>query len=429
MCELLAFLKLFCDSISSKELQIFCISFISLLLPFVLILVSYICILSSVLKIQSVARSKAFSTCSSHLAAVELYFGTVMLMYFGPSSQYSLDQEKCSPICYVILSPMLNPLIYSLNNREIKTLGMEHKNETFMFQEIILLGFSKDPKINTGLFVLFFMIYIVTVIGNGLMLCIVLLHSQLHIPMYFFLCILSILDLCYSTTVLPKLLGDLFSSHGTIFIGSCIAQIYIILLVEGCECLLLATMAYDRYVAICQPLHYPIVMRWSMCFKLTILIFVTSFILCTLPSLFSPITICYNQINHFMCELLAFLKLSCDSISSSELQIFCISFISLLLPFVLILVSYICILSSVLKIQSAGRSKAFSTCSSHLSVVGLYFGTVMLMYFGPSSQYSTDQEKYSSICYVIVSPMLNPLIYSLNNREIKTLCRTMFKQN
>lgn len=116
--------------------------------------------------------------------------------------------------------------------------GMEHKNETFMFQEIILLGFSKDPKINTGLFVLFFMIYIVTVIGNGLMLCIVLLHSQLHIPMYFFLCILSILDLCYSTTVLPKLLGGLFSSHETILIKSCFAQIYIILLVEGCECIL-----------------------------------------------------------------------------------------------------------------------------------------------------------------------------------------------
>nr|DBA25555.1 TPA: hypothetical protein GDO54_009931 [Pyxicephalus adspersus] len=301
---------------------------------------------------------------------------------------------------------------------------MDIVNET-IFIEIILLGFSSDPMINSGLFVLFFVIYIVTIFGNGLMICIVLLHPQLHIPMYYFLCILSILDLCYSTTVLPKLLADFFSTHRTILLGGCITQIYIILLVEGCECLLLATMAYDRYVAICRPLHYPILMRWSMCFKLTTLIFVTSFLMCTLPSLLSPITICYNQVNHFMCELLAFLKLSCDTISSSELEIFGISFFSLLLPFVLILVSYICILSSVLKIQSTGRSKAFSTCSSHLAVVGLYFGTAMLMYFGPSSHYSTNQEKYSSIFYVIISPLLNPLIYSLNNREIRNLCRTM----
>lgn len=288
-----------------------------------------------------------------------------------------------------------------------------------VFTEVILLGFSKNPKVNRGLFVVFFVIYLVTFFGNGLMICMVLLIPQLHIPMYYFLCILSILDLCYSTTVLPKLLVDLLSSHKAISLGGCGIQLYVILLVEGFECLLLATMAYDRYVAICQPLHYPILMRWSMCYKLTALIFVASFLMCTLPSLTSPISVCHNQINHFMCELLAILKLSCGNIFSNELMIFSISFISLLLPLVLILISYICILASVLKMQSSGRSKAYSTCSSHLAVVGLYFGTAMLMYFGPSSQYSTDQEKYSSIFYVIISPMLNPLIYSLNNREVK----------
>ncbi|XP_069616594.1 olfactory receptor 8U9-like [Ranitomeya imitator] len=200
---------------------------------------------------------------------------------------------------------------------------------------------------------------------------------------------------------------------------ACTLQIYVILLVEGSECQLLTVMAYDRYVAICQPLHYPVLMRWGNCYKLVALVFILTFMLCTLPAMVNPITICYNRMNHFMCEILAFIKLSCKSISSSELQIFSVSFITLLLPLVLILLSYSAIISSVLKLRSVGRSKAFSTCTSHLLVVALYFGTVMLMYFGPSSMYSTNQEKYSSIFYVIVSPMLNPLIYTLNNREVK----------
>ncbi|XP_056418944.1 olfactory receptor 1019-like [Hyla sarda] len=295
---------------------------------------------------------------------------------------------------------------------------MKPKNQT-LITELILVGFTMNPKINAVLFVLFFIIYIITFTGNSLIILLIITNAQLHKPMYFFLCVLSVLDLCYSTTALPKLLADLFSTERIISVFSCATQIYVILLVEGVECQLLALMSYDRYVAICRPLHYPVLMRWGNCYKLLALVFILSFILCTVPSLMSPITICSNRINHFMCEMLAVLKLSCDSISSSEFQIFSISFVTLLLPLMLILLSYASIISSVLKIRSAGRSKAFSTCTSHLAVVALYFGTAMLMYFGPSSMYSTDQEKYSSIFYVIVSPMLNPLIYSLNNREVK----------
>ncbi|XP_066444913.1 olfactory receptor 5AR1-like [Eleutherodactylus coqui] len=292
------------------------------------------------------------------------------------------------------------------------------QNET-IFTEIILVGFTTDPKINAALFVLFFIVYIVTFTGNVLIIILIIINAHLHKPMYFFLCVLSILDLCYSTTVLPKLLSDLFSTERIISLFSCTTQIYVILLVEGSECQLLVVMAYDRYIAICRPLHYPVLMRWGNCYKLVALVFILSFMLCTVPSLMSPITLCSNQMNHFMCELLAFLKLSCEDISSSEMQIFSFSFITLLLPLLLILLSYASILFSLLKIRSARRSKAFSTCTSHLSVVALYFGMAMLMYFGPSSMYSTDQEKYSSIFYVIISPMLNPLIYTLNNKEVK----------
>ncbi|KAM3931067.1 olfactory receptor 2A5-like [Leptodactylus fuscus] len=296
---------------------------------------------------------------------------------------------------------------------------METKNRTIDFAEFSLLGFTMDPKINAALFVLFFIIYLVTLVGNSLIIYVIVINPKLHKPMYFFLCILSILDLSYSTTAVPRLLSDLFSTERTISYMACVLQVSVILLVEGSECQLLVVMAYDRYIAICHPLRYPVLMRWGNCYKLVALVFIVTFMLCSLPSIVSPITVCHNRINHFMCEMLAFVKLACEDISDNELQIFSISFITLLLPLLLILLSYARILYSVMKIQSAGRSKAFSTCTSHLAVVALYFGTVMMMYFGPSSMYSTDQEKYSSIFYVIITPMLNPLIYSLNNREVK----------
>ncbi|XP_068089310.1 olfactory receptor 5AR1-like [Hyperolius riggenbachi] len=302
-------------------------------------------------------------------------------------------------------------------------------NQTLV-TEIILIGFTRDPTINAVLFIVFLIIYVVTLSGNGLIICIILTRPHLHVPMYYFLCMLSFFDLSYSSTAVPRLLMDLFSTDRIISISACVIQIYVILLLEGCECILLAVMAYDRYIAICQPLHYPVLMRWSICHRLTAMIFISSFMMCIFPSIFTPVVLCGNKINHFMCEILALLTLACESTSSNEDVIFSISFLSLFLPFLLIIISYICILSSVLKIQSAGRAKAFSTCSSHLAVVGLYFGTVMLMYFGPASQYSTNQEKYSSIFYVIISPLLNPLIYGLNNREIKeTFIKMIYKTN
>ncbi|KAM9316352.1 olfactory receptor 2A12-like [Gastrophryne carolinensis] len=317
------------------------------------------------------------------------------------------------------------PLLANLNSDGIR---MDFRNQTII-TEIILFGFTRNPTINAFLFILFFIIYLVTVLGNALIIGTILLNYHLHIPMYYFLCMLSIFDLSYSSTAVPRLLSDLFSSERTISTAACTVQIYVILLLEGCECLLLAIMAYDRYVAICQPLHYPILMRWRICYKLTTMMFILGFMMCIFPSIFMRISLCSNQINHFMCEVLAVLKLACDSTSSNEAVIFSISFMTLLIPFVLIIISYICILSTVFKIQSAGRAKAFSTCSSHLTVVGLYFGTVMLMYFGPPSHYSTDQEKYSSIFYVIVSPMLNPLIYSLNNMEVKNTVKKLLSKH
>ncbi|XP_072000330.1 olfactory receptor 5V1-like [Engystomops pustulosus] len=303
---------------------------------------------------------------------------------------------------------------------------MEIENQT-VITEVILLGFSKDLKINIALFLLFLVIYFITIIVNFCIICVITRNPRLHVPMYFFLCNLSFIDICYSSTAVPKMLVDLLSVQRSISNLACGVQLYIVLFMGGTECQLLVLMAYDRYIAICRPLHYQVVMRWSVCHRLTAFVWICSFVIYILPSLSMPMTLCNrDQINHFMCELLAVIKLSCGDIYLNELVIFCISFISLLLPFSFIIISYLCIISSALKIRTGGRSKAFSTCSSHIIVVALYFGTGMVTYFGPSSLYSSNQEKYISIFYVVICPMLNPLIYSMNNREVKKSLRNLF---
>ncbi|XP_073529512.1 olfactory receptor 5V1-like [Phyllobates terribilis] len=303
---------------------------------------------------------------------------------------------------------------------------MAVRNQT-IDTELILLGFTDSRRISMLLFLVFFIIYVVTAFGNILIICTIITDPHLHIPMYFFLANLSFIDLCNISCAVPKLLMDLISAQRTISLIACSLQIFLLLWIGANECLLLATMAYDRYVAICHPLHYPIAMRWNVCHRLTAFVWIFSFLIVFLPSVAMPVTLCYpNKVNHFLCEALSVIKLACSDIRHNKIYIFISGFISLLFPFIIILVSYICIISSVVKVSSAGRSKAFSTCSSHIAVVALYFGSGMVTYLGPSTDASSDQQKYVSIVYVILSPMLNPFIYSLNNRDVKGAVVKMF---
>ncbi|KAM4771269.1 olfactory receptor 2A12-like [Rhinophrynus dorsalis] len=224
----------------------------------------------------------------------------------------------------------------------------------------------------------------------------------------------------YSSSSVPKFLADIFAHQRSISFGACGLQMYVSLYLGETECLLLALMAYDRYAAICHPLYYHVLMSWKICYTMTFIVWIWSLFMAVVPSLSMPITFCFsNQINHFMCEIIAVLKLACGDLYSNQLVIFSLSFLSLLLPCGFIIITYIFIISSVLKMHSVGRAKAFSTCTSHVTVVVLFYGTAMIMYFGPSSNYSSDQQKYIAIIYVIITPMLNPLIYSLKNKEVK----------
>ncbi|KAG8535532.1 hypothetical protein GDO81_028339 [Engystomops pustulosus] len=285
--------------------------------------------------------------------------------------------------------------------------------------EVILLGFSQNYKINLALFFLFLAIYLVTIFGNGFMVCIVIVSSHLHTPMYFFLCNLAFIDFCYSSSAVPKFLVDLLILNRRTSIPACMIQVITATFLASSESFLLVVMAYDRYVAICRPLNYPVDMRWSICYRLVVFVWVLSFMTTVFPSLLMPVRLCNpNQINHIACEVLTIIKLSCDSTKQNEIVIRFFSFFSLSLPFVFILISYIFIISSVLKIRSSGRSKAFSTCGSHLTVVVMFYGTAMIMFLGPSTGYTSNQGKYISVFYGVIIPMLNPLIYSVKNKEV-----------
>ncbi|XP_037694765.1 olfactory receptor 145-like [Choloepus didactylus] len=288
--------------------------------------------------------------------------------------------------------------------------------------EFILLGLTEYSKIKLPLFFLFLGIYIVTVAGNLGLVILIGLNHHLHTPMYYFLFNLSFIDLCYSSVITPKLLVNFVSTMTIISYGGCMTQLFFYCFFIIAECYVLTVMAYDRYVAICRPLLYMVTMSPQVCSLLAAIVYVVAFIgAWAHTGCMLRLTFCNaNTINHYMCEILPLLELSCTSTHINELVVFIIVGFAIGVPTLTIIVSYSFIISSILRIRSTeGRSKAFSTCSSHIVVVFIFFGSGSFMYFHPSSFLSMDQGKVSTVFYTIVIPMLNPLIYSFRNKEVK----------
>ena len=286
--------------------------------------------------------------------------------------------------------------------------------------EFILTGLSDDPHIQALLFALFLVIYLLTVMGNLTMLLVIRADSHLHTPMYFFLSNLSFVDLCFSCVTLPKLLKDLLSEKKTISVKGCLTQVFFVFITAGTEAFLLSMMAYDRCAAICHPLHYGQVMSNQLCVRLVLISWglasLNAFVIVLLAI---SLDFCDAQtIHHYTCELPALFPLSCSDISIVTNILLCSSLLHGLGTFIPIFFSYARIISTILSISSTtGRSKAFSTCSSHLIAVILFFGSGFLCYLMPPSGSSLDL--LLSVQYSAVTPMLNPLIYSLKNKEVK----------
>ncbi|XP_073892315.1 olfactory receptor 2A1/2A42-like [Macaca fascicularis] len=306
------------------------------------------------------------------------------------------------------------------------------KNQTTV-TEFLLLGFLLDPRIQMLLFGLFSLFYVFTLLGNGTILGLISLDSRLHTPMYFFLSHLAVVNITYACNTVPQMLVNLLHPAKPISFAGCMMQTFLFLSFGHSECLLLVVMSYDRYVAICHPLQYTVIMTWRVCITLAI----TSWTCGSLLALVHVVLILRlpfcgpHEINHFFCEILSVLRLACADTWLNQVVIFAACVFILVGPLCLVLVSYSCILVAILRIQSGeGRRKAFSTCSSHLCVVGLFFGSAIVMYMAPKSRHPEELQKVLFLFYSFFNPMLNPLIYSLRNIEVKgALRRALCKES
>ncbi|XP_074153723.1 olfactory receptor 2A12-like [Sminthopsis crassicaudata] len=288
--------------------------------------------------------------------------------------------------------------------------------------EFILLGFSNDPQNRLILFTFFLLLYLSILLGNGLIITLIYQDPRLHTPMYFFLSVLSVLDMSYVTTTVPQMLAHLIYSKKTISYIGCVAQMYIFLSFGITEGVLCAIMAYDRYVAICHPLHYTLIMNRLTCVVMASTYWSIGLLGALIYTVFAMhLPYCGpNEINHFFCEVPAVLKLACADTSLNDQVNFILGFILLLVPLFLILASYTRIFAAILRMRSTqGRLKSFSTCASHLTVVTIFYGPAMVMYMRFGSKSSPEHDKKLALFYNVVSAFLNPIIYSLRNKDVK----------
>ncbi|XP_025046810.2 olfactory receptor 2AP1-like [Pelodiscus sinensis] len=305
---------------------------------------------------------------------------------------------------------------------------MEEGGNQTTVTEFILLGFGDLPALPILLFLVLLVIYIVTMAGNLLIIALVMTDQHLHTPMYFFLGNLSFLESCYSSAILPRLLAGLLTGNRTISVVGCMTQFFFFCFLATTECYLLAAMAYDRYLAICKPLHYGTRMNGRLCLQLAAGCWISGFLPCTLMiSFMSQLVFCgSNEMDHFFCDYAPMLKLSCSDTSLLTLVLYVFSFLDAVSPFLLTVTSYVCVINTILRIPSStGRQKTFSTCSSHLIIVALFYGTIMIVYMLPKSNTLKALNKVFSVIYTVLTPLANPLIYSLRNREVKEALRNM----
>ncbi|XP_058557455.1 olfactory receptor 10T2-like [Neofelis nebulosa] len=298
---------------------------------------------------------------------------------------------------------------------------MKRQNQS-MTTEFILVGFSNQGNLQILLFFIFLLVYLTTLMANATIMIVIRLDRTLHTPMYFFLFVLSCSETCYTLVIVPKMLTNLLSASQTISFSGCAAQLYFFVGFACTNCFLIAVMGYDRYVAICNPLNYALVVGRATCVQLVLASGFCGFLISAVVNalVFSVPFCASHQINHFFCDISPVIKLGCTDTNRKEMVIFFLSILVLLVPSVLIFVSYVLIVSTILKMASAeGRKKTFATCASHLTVVVVHYGCASFIYLRPTSLYSSDKDRLVAVTYTVITPLLNPLVYALRNKEVK----------
>ncbi|KAF7482462.1 Hypothetical predicted protein [Marmota monax] len=298
---------------------------------------------------------------------------------------------------------------------------MSYLENSTKVNEFRLLGLTDTPELQVPLFIMFTLIYLITLTGNLGMITLILLDSRLHTPMYFFLSHLSLVDCVYSSTVTPKVMAGLLTGDKVISYSGCAAQMFFFVAFASVDCLLLAVMAYDRHAAVCTPLHYTTTMTTSVCVHMAVACYLWGFVESASYTGFTfSLSFCRsNVVHHFFCDILPILALSCSDTYINETVLYILTAFNVFFALVVILTSYLFIFIAILRMHSAeGQKKAFSTCASHLMAVTIFYGTIIFMYLQPSSSHSMDNDQMASVFYTIIVTMLNPIVYSLRNKEV-----------
>ncbi|KAK7811296.1 hypothetical protein U0070_002229, partial [Myodes glareolus] len=408
-CNLLLLLELSCSNTFISEVLALFLCVFTIVLPVMTILSSYIFIIVTFLQINEM---RADPRPAVHAAPTSTPLDTFTFSQF-PGTNTS------SSVFYIIVVLLLNLMTHSLRNKVVKVaLKM-------LIQKI------KTPEIQMPLFFLFIGIYVVTVAGNLGMITLIVFSPNLHNPMYYFLSSLSFIDFCQSTVVTPKMLVNFVREKNHISYPGCMTQLYFFIIFGAAECHTLGVMAYDRFVAICNPLLYSVTMSYQISSALITGVYIFGmFNASVIIGFMVRIQFCkLDEINHYFCDLLPLLELACSNTYITELLILGFGTFNICVPILTIITSYISIIANILRMKSiVGRSKAFSTCSSHISAVAVYFGSAAFMYLYPSPVNSMNKGKVPSVFYTTVVPMLNPLIYSLRNKDVSVALKKILQR-
>ncbi|CAN2389981.1 Olfactory receptor [Pristimantis euphronides] len=441
-CDFLPLLELTCSDTLIVQLEVFVLSVPSIFIPTMIFIYSYANIALAILRIpSSTGRQKAFSTCSSHLTVVSIFYWAIFSVYVVPTKYQTLPISKILSLLYTVFTPMINPIIYSFRNKDIKKAArcicqtcespgrpVKRENNLTAVTEFFFLGLQGGPSFRLLLFCLLLVIYCGTICGNLLIITLVSTSKNLHTPMYFFISQLSVGDILLTTNIAPNMFHILMNDGSTITFSGCITQLYFFASSEASECLLLTVMSYDRYVAICNPLRYTSIMTSAYCMTLTMISWLLSFTITLLDTItISTLIFCRsNIVDHFYCDPLPLLKIACSDPFIVQIEMLILSIPSIFIPTTIIIYSYANIALAILRIPSStGRQKAFSTCSSHLIVVFIFYGTIFSVYVVPSRGYMSNISKILSLLYTVFTPMINPIIYSFRNKDMKKAVHTM----
>ncbi|VTJ85889.1 Hypothetical predicted protein [Marmota monax] len=471
-CDFGLLTNLSCSNTRSIEILFFNLAFFVLGSSLVITIIAYSNIVLTIMRLPSAKeRQRAFSTCSSHLLVLSLTYSSCVFIYVKQNQESTLDSNREAALVNTVVTPLLNPVIYTLRNKQVHqalrdTLSREHlgvipyiqesSNVTMMFtekemfkgqrrlmtdrkleitmgfrnettmSEFTLLGFPAVQHLGKVLFLVHLLAYLASITGNMFVITITWTDHRLQTPMYFFLSSFSFCEFCFITTVIPKLLSIFLLGQQTINFTSCLTQAFSFLFLGSTIFFLMTVMSLDRYLAICKPLHYPAIMTLKVCFLLVFFCYILSFIFITGVILkVSQLSFCgSNIIPHFFCDLGSLIHLSCSETRSIEMLAFGIALFILFTSLIITIIAYSNIVVTIMSLPSAKeRQRAFSTCSSHLLVLSLMYGSCVFIYVKPKQASRLDSNREAALVNTVVTPLLNPVIYTLRNKQVHQALR------